>query len=273
MAFDWFRVDATFADHPKTLALEEHTNDLNAGMYVNRLWCWLTRFAPRGVFAKTLGPAVERACRWRGDPGFLMVTLETVGWLESVTETEWEFHDWWEKQRPIVEKAERDSRRKKDLRKKKRRADGARTARAEMRTSARTARVEEKTGEDETRRDETRQNEEDVEDETGAASAAASSLKKNGVHLSHNDNPGLAFWYAFQAKRRDLGVLRVEHAPPADSWEDLWSWYLAMEEKLGGRVGVDMAVGRFFRDGYWKPRDFPFAAFRKQWFEFDGRND
>ena len=112
MAFDWFRVDWAIVDHPKAFQLAADLSDPNAGWYIVRLWSWLSRYAARGQFKKSLSDDVERACGWRGDRGRLLRALADAGWLENVSDDLYEAHDWWDHQRAIVEKAEKDSARK-----------------------------------------------------------------------------------------------------------------------------------------------------------------
>lgn len=163
MAFDWFRVDSSFVDHPKAMRLEVEINDPNAIAYVVRLWSWLSRFAQSGRFAPILAAHVEIACKWRGEKGALVAALCAAGLLDIDTESgDFEAHDWWEKQGAIVEKANRDAEMKRQMR----RESGAKTARAEKAPKkrrpptpgAKTARAEKGTRRDETdvtKRDET----------------------------------------------------------------------------------------------------------------------
>ncbi len=147
----WFRVDVDLTDHPKVHALEAIVGDA-ALSYVVRLWSWTMRYAARGRLADGARTALEAACRWRGKSGELVAALIITGFLDEVNGG-LEVHDWWLSQGKVVEKAEKDA-----LRKRERRADGAKTARAASADGARTARV----------RDETRRNDIEASVEHGS---------------------------------------------------------------------------------------------------------
>lgn len=134
MSYDWFRFDGSMVDHPKVFELEAELGEDRAGWYVVRLWSWLKQYAARGVFAPHLAPHVERACGWRGESKKLIAALVKTGWLDVLQNGDFEAHDWWEKQGALVAKAEKDSEKKRQMRRapKSRRfsaktADGART--------------------------------------------------------------------------------------------------------------------------------------------------
>ena len=88
------------------------------------------------------------------------------------------------------------------------------------------------------------------------------------------DNPALAGWYQFQDRRKRLGLM-VEKAPPPDSFDELWSWWLAMREKLCGGADndryIEQAIDLFFADDFWRAKGFPFNGFKSQWFEYGNR--
>jgi uncharacterized phage protein (TIGR02220 family) len=155
MAFDWFRVDASIADHPKVLRLAVGLKDQNAGWYVIRLLCWLTRYAQRGRLRDGHADVVEDAMKWRGERGALIRAMIDVGIIDEHSNGELEVHDWWEKQSTLVEKANKDAARKRKQREKEARdvsrdvrVTGADSHRDRRRDGAGTRR-------DETRRDET----------------------------------------------------------------------------------------------------------------------
>lgn len=81
---DWFRVDASLADHPKTYNLEKALNDTNAIAYVIRLWSWTVRYASDGRLSDRYADVLERALRWSGAPGALLASLVETGWLLSL---------------------------------------------------------------------------------------------------------------------------------------------------------------------------------------------
>jgi hypothetical protein len=125
MAFDWFRVDAAMADHPKIALLEADLGNPLAGWYVIRCWSWLVRYAARGRLPAALAPQLEAAARWRGEPGELVRAFVRTGLLDKTSRdpenNDLEWHDWWEKQGALVEKSMKDA----ALKRQKRRADGA----------------------------------------------------------------------------------------------------------------------------------------------------
>lgn len=116
MSYSWFRLDADMVDHPKTWQLATILNEPLAGWYVIRLFSWLSRYAARGRLAPGLAPHLEQSCGWRGEPGKLTSALVESGWLDQLDDGTLEAHDWWEKQKALVEKAEKDSARKRDAR-------------------------------------------------------------------------------------------------------------------------------------------------------------
>jgi hypothetical protein len=152
MSFDWYRQEKTFSKHPKTAELVMALGDKNAGMYVIRFWEWLATYAPRGVFKKSLTEHIERWCEWSNEPGQLLRALIETGWIELGQEDTLIAHDWWEHQRALVEKAEKDAARKR----RQRRNNVTRTSRGQSaQKSDPRPRDGARTGQDETRRDET----------------------------------------------------------------------------------------------------------------------
>lgn len=134
MGFTWFAVDDAVADHPKVMDLEARLDDANAVAYVLRLWCWTHRYAPEGRIGEHIVLQLERAVRWNGAPRTLIQTMLDVGLLDAVSGGV-EVHDWAEHQGALVEKSKRDA----ALKRKKRRSNGAKTARAGRSNGAQTA--------------------------------------------------------------------------------------------------------------------------------------
>lgn len=145
----WFRVDNAMVDHPRTHALCDLLGEPLAGWYVIRLWSWTMRYAAHGRLSNGARTALETACGWRGQAGGLVDALLAVGWLETDDSGCLEVHDWEEHQGAAVAKAQKDAERKRAVREeaRRRRGDGAETARAVSAAGAGTRR-------DETRRDE-----------------------------------------------------------------------------------------------------------------------
>lgn len=150
MSLPWFRLDVDVVDHPKVHHLEQLLGSC-AGWYLVRLWAWTARYASRGRLSTIARASLERSCGWTGEPGKLTGALLEAGLLDETGSGELEVHDWWEKQRAIVEKAENDRERQRL----------SREARGIVPRQSREAR--EVVAGDETRRDETEQKEEAVE--------------------------------------------------------------------------------------------------------------
>ncbi len=125
MGYGWFRLDSSVCDHPKVLRLVAELGDPLAGWYFIRLLCWTERYAPDGIIPASIVGQVEAALAWRGESGRLLAALQLVGLLDPRTDG-FEVHDWDEKNGALVEKARRDA----ALKRKERRENGAKTARA-----------------------------------------------------------------------------------------------------------------------------------------------
>jgi hypothetical protein len=138
MAYSWFRVDSSIADHPKTGDLEVALNDPNAGWYVIRLFCWTQQYATTGLIKYARADQIEAAMRWKGPRGALVEVLLAVGWLDDDSQGHFEVHDWDEIQGPLVEKSNNDAKAKKKKREDKKKG-GAKTARAAHAPGARPA--------------------------------------------------------------------------------------------------------------------------------------
>ncbi|MFA5943154.1 MAG: hypothetical protein WC876_01670 [Candidatus Thermoplasmatota archaeon] len=143
MGFDWFRVDSALTDHPKVLRLAADLKDPNAGWYIIRLWSWLSRYAPRGRLRDDLQAAAESAAGWRGEPRGLLNALLRVGMMEEDADGTLEAHDWWEKQGPLVEKANKDAARQRKRRKEMSRGRSADGHADDMRDGAGRGRTDE----------------------------------------------------------------------------------------------------------------------------------
>jgi hypothetical protein len=104
------------------------------------------RYAARGRLAPGARPALERACNVRPTALGVVDGLVSAGWLDDLGPDGWQVHDWEEHNGAAVAKAEKDAERKREAR--KRRGDGAETARAARADGAGTGRYE--TGRDET---------------------------------------------------------------------------------------------------------------------------
>lgn len=144
MSLPWFRVDVDFVDHPKVMHLESILGP-NAGWYLVRLWAWTARYASRGCLTTVARQSLERSAGWTGKPGELIAALLETGLVDETTSGNLEVHDWWEKQRAIVEKAEKD----------RERLRASRDARGIVVRQSRDARAF--VAGDETRRDETKE--------------------------------------------------------------------------------------------------------------------
>lgn len=158
MAYTWFRVNADVVDHPKTLALRAELQEPLADAYVTRLWSWAHRYAPTGRINGAHTAQLETVLGWRGPAQALVGALEKTGWLERDLDS-FQVHDWHDHQGVYVEKANRDA----DLKRKQRRQNGARTARAARSNGAQTPPAQDKTRQDKTNN--TKQEELHVEQE------------------------------------------------------------------------------------------------------------
>jgi hypothetical protein len=136
------------ADNPKVMALAEAwgVSEAEAGWAIIRLWTWTMRYAARGRLAPGARPALERACNVRPTALGVVDGLVSAGWLDDLGPDGWQVHDWEEHNGAAVAKAEKDAERKREAR--KRRGDGAETARAARADGAGTGR--DGTGRDET---------------------------------------------------------------------------------------------------------------------------
>lgn len=150
MAYSWFRAESAAVDHPKVMDLKARLGNDLADAYVFRLWSWTQRFAPSGAISARIVSQLERSLGWDGAPGVLIQTLTDVRLLDAV-EGGFEVHDWEDMQGALVDKSNRDA----ELKKKKRKKGGAKTARAAHAPGERPARLQDVTGRDVTLRDET----------------------------------------------------------------------------------------------------------------------
>lgn len=212
MGYSWFRVDSAFPDHPKTLALCAELNDMNAGMYIIRLWSWAQRYADDGRVDTKSRNEFEVSLGWRKEPGVLVAALIKTGFLDA-KKGYFSVHDWDLHQAALVQKSQRDA----ELKAAQRKAakahqlrlvpqDGAETARA--------GRVPEKQPALATGRDVT-----DVTDVTGRSSgpkdnspgAFVDAPPPLGNEISEADSRSL--FDLFQIIRADFGRKKEERQP------------------------------------------------------------
>lgn len=145
MAFSWFAVDNSVVDHPKVMRLAACLNEPLALAYVIRLWAWAQKYAPMGLIDADIAPELERAIGWKGEPGALIDAAAKVGLLDRMA-AGFLVHDWEEHQGALVQKSKRDA----ELKRKRRRSNGAKTARAGRKNGAQTAPAQDTTGQDTT---------------------------------------------------------------------------------------------------------------------------
>lgn len=233
MGLSWFRVDVAMVDHPRTYALCDRLNDPRAGWYVIRLWSWVMRYAARGRLSDGARTALERACEWGGQAGELVQALIDVGWLEIDPAGGLSVHDWDEHQGAAVEKAEKDSERKREDR--KRRGNGAETARAELADGAETARGRRADGagtrRDETRRDSTRRK----KDISGDGAQVLALLHPLQSVWNDNRAPSMPEWRETSPTRKKHADARLKERPP-EEWADVVR-RLAVSDFASGRSG------------------------------------
>lgn len=104
----WFKVHADVFDHPKTKRLCAALRDVNAAVYLLRLWAWAVRYAPTGmVKGRDLDFLLEDAAGWRGNPGELVKALVEAGYIDA-EKGGYALHDWDEYQSGHIEKLQRD---------------------------------------------------------------------------------------------------------------------------------------------------------------------
>lgn len=89
------RLDCSFADHPKVLALEAHTP--GAALSLIRLWSFCRRSSTRtldGSLAGCAPAALEAVARWPGERGEMLAVLIAHGLVDE----DLRIHDWSEHQ-------------------------------------------------------------------------------------------------------------------------------------------------------------------------------
>lgn len=232
MPLPWFKLWSSIVAHPKTRALEEATSNPQALAYIIRLLCWFSEYAPSGAATArgrrgdgaTTARAVERACEWNGAEGALYAALLDTGWLEEERGAV-VLHGWAERQGAQLKKAEKDREAKKlkrlhDDAARRRRGDGAETARAANHPVATTARLEER------RRDEKRGEEEATPPSPSQQSLlsiqpkprpTAEDLQALWNRLA--DEYSLARWVGFGKTRRAAADAALEACPDLAQWE------------------------------------------------------
>lgn len=123
MAYSWFRAESAAVDHPKVmeLAVVLKVELALADGYLFRLWSWVQRYAPVGLFSARVVPQLEA---YVGRAG-VIEAMRAVGLLDARVGTdsvEFCVHDWDELQGDLVEKSKRDAK----MKRLKRRGYGAR---------------------------------------------------------------------------------------------------------------------------------------------------
>lgn len=101
----WFKVDADFPGHPKTLRLCDRLRDANGGMFVIRLLAYCARYAPDGRIPDDM---VERAAGWSRRKGAFVEAAVDAGFLEREGGG-FVVHGWEERNGAHVRKAAKDA--------------------------------------------------------------------------------------------------------------------------------------------------------------------
>jgi hypothetical protein len=140
MGYTWFRAESLAVDHPKVMELATllGAEIALADGYVLRLWSWVHRYAPSGSFSAR---AVSQLEAYLGRAGVITMFVE-VGLVDTESDG-FSVHDWADMQGALVEKSKRDAKMKRN----KRRARGAQTARAGRVPGARAAPAQDRTDE------------------------------------------------------------------------------------------------------------------------------
>lgn len=259
MSYSWYRVDGSFIQHPKTLALQAALNEPLADAYVVRLWSWVHCYAPTGRIPSRVTAQLESAIGWRGSPNLLIQTLTEVGFLEPVSDG-FLVHDWCDYQGVFAQKAKKDAAKK---RQRRRRAVTPPVTPLSRVTAP------------PTRRDET--NETKQTNETQAATAPPPAAKNLPTAITPPTSPpdgwmGEDFWRWAESTRQTAGCPPQGPPHPAklSGW---WSTARAMCEV----EPLQDAFLNFGDDAYWQAQKpaLPFGGFMAQWNKYlnVGRRD
>jgi len=109
---EWFKVEASFQDHPKFYRLKKQLESSSipdvvlSGLLVN-LWALTAQFAPEGDFSHRDQAWFAEKLGWQkgwGDPSMLIKALKSAGYLEKGREIK--VHDWLDYQ-PTLNERER----------------------------------------------------------------------------------------------------------------------------------------------------------------------
>ena len=112
----WVEYHDSVKDHPKTKALAERLSIpvyAACGLLAN-LWAWAVDGAKEdGRIDHYREKHIEQVCRWDGEPGILIVALQSSGFLDgSYDDDSLRIHDWPEYGAKLMERRAKDAARK-----------------------------------------------------------------------------------------------------------------------------------------------------------------
>lgn len=109
----WFRMEASFRDHPKVkkLARRLECSLAEARGFVAGLWCWICDASPDGNLSSYDAEDLAIAADWSGDPEVFRAALVATGLIDETPDGA-HLHDWMERAKAYVEAQRSADRRK-----------------------------------------------------------------------------------------------------------------------------------------------------------------